>query len=70
MTQVSDPIDSDAHVAAVVDTVAAEHWRLSAAITTLPTAELQAQLLVLRLCAGLRENYWHRVPPLVWHTYA
>ncbi|GAB0492089.1 hypothetical protein MMPV_003348 [Pyropia vietnamensis] len=66
VTQFSVPLGSDAHVAAGVDALAEEQGRLSAAIAALPPAELQAQLLLLRLCSGPRPNYWLRALPLVW----
>ncbi|KAK1867171.1 hypothetical protein I4F81_009680 [Pyropia yezoensis] len=66
VTQFSVPLGSDAHVAAGVDALAEEQGRLSAAIAALPPAELQAQLLLLRLCSGPRPNYWLRALPLQW----
>jgi len=53
-------------VAAEVDSLAADHGYLTAAIVDLPRAELQSQLLLLRLCAGPQPNYWLRALPLVW----
>ena len=45
--------------------MAAEHRELVTAIAALPPTELQAQLLLLCLCAGPRANYWLRALPLV-----
>jgi len=63
--QFSVPLGDADFVAAGVDVVAVEHRALVAAIAVLPPAELQAQLLLLRLCAGRRANYWLRALPLV-----
>ena len=63
--QFSVPLGDADFVAAGVDVVAVEHRALVAAIAVLPPAELQAQLLLLRLCAGPRANYWLRALPLV-----
>lgn len=66
MTQFSVPLGSDAHVTAWVDALADEHGRLLAAIEAPPPAQLQAQLLLLRVCASPRANYWLPALPLVW----
>jgi len=65
VVQFSVPLGGDDFVSAGVDAVAADHRKLVAAIAALPPAELQAQLLLLRLCAGPRANYWLRALPLV-----
>ena len=66
VTQFPLPLGTDAFVAAAVDRPAATHGALTDAIVALPPAELQAQLLLLRLCAGPQPNYWLRALPLVW----
>jgi len=63
--QFSVPLGDDDFVAAGVDAVAAEHRALISAIAAVPPAELQAQLLPFRLCAGPPSNYWPRALPLV-----
>jgi len=63
--QFSVPLGDDDFVSAGVDAVAAQHREPVAAIAALPLAELQAQLLLLRLCAGPRASYWLRALPLV-----
>eukprot|EP00170_Pyropia_yezoensis_P003798 contig_15889_g3809 len=60
------PYHDDAHVTAWVDALADEHGRLLAAIEAPPPAQLQAQLLLLRVCASPRANYWLPALPLVW----
>jgi len=67
--QVSIPLVSDDFVAAGVDSLAADHGRLTAVIVDLSRAELQSQLLLFRLCAGRQPNYWLRALPLVWDAW-
>ena len=64
--QLSIPIGTDSFVATAVDTLAADHRRLTEAIVALPRGELQSQLLLIRMCAGPQPNYWLRALPLVW----
>ncbi|GAB0494469.1 hypothetical protein MMPV_005762 [Pyropia vietnamensis] len=64
VVQFSVPLGGHAHVAAGVDRLVADQRRLVAAIAALPPEELQSQLLLLRLCAGPRANYWLRCLPL------
>jgi len=66
--QFSVPLGTDAFLAASVDRLAADQSRLVAAINALTPAELQSQLLLLRLCAGPRPNYWLRALPLARGT--
>jgi len=63
--QVSVPLGSDTFIAAEVDALAADHSRLTEAIVGPLRAELQSQLLLLRLCARPQQNYWLRALPLV-----
>lgn len=58
-------LGSHAYVIDAVDRLADEMWKLSDAIVALPSAALQAQLLLLRLTAGPRSKYWTRGLPLV-----
>jgi len=64
--QFSVPVGTVAFMASAVDGLAEEQARLVAAIIALPPAELQSQLLLLRLCAGPRPNYWLPALPLEW----
>ncbi|GAB0498744.1 hypothetical protein MMPV_010093 [Pyropia vietnamensis] len=64
VVQFSVPLGGHAFVAAGVDRLVADQRRLVAAIAALPPEELQSQLLLLRLCAGPRANYWLRCLPL------
>jgi len=64
VTQLSVPIGSREYVSAGVEARVAEQRKLTAAIAALPPSALQTQLLLLRLCAGPRANYWLRGLPL------
>lgn len=64
VVQFSVPLGGAAFVSAGVDGLVADQRRLVAAIAALPAEELQSQLLLLRLCAGPRANYWLRCLPL------
>ena len=61
---VSVPLGSPAFVAAAVAERVGGQRRLTDAIAALPPSALQTQLLLLRLCAGPRANYWLRALPL------
>jgi len=64
--QFSVPVGTDAFMASAVNGLAAEQARLVDAVVALSAAELQSQILLLRLCAGPRPNYWLRALPLEW----
>ena len=66
VVQFSVPLGTDAFMSAAVDQLVVDQRGLTAAITALPAAELQSQLLLLRLCAGPQPSYWLRALPLVW----
>jgi len=51
-------------VSAAVRALVAEQRRLTEVIAALPPSALQTQLLLLRLCAGPRANYWLLALPL------
>jgi len=63
--QFSFPLGTDNFVAAEVDSLVADHGCLTTAIVDLPRAELQSQLLLLRLCAVPQPKYRLRALPLV-----
>lgn len=64
--QFSVPLVSPAFIASAVDKLATDRRGLDDAILSLPPAELQAQLLLLRCCEGPRLYYWLRALPLEW----
>jgi len=64
VTQFSVPLVSHAFVRAGVEALVVEQRRLTDAIAALPHSALQAQLQLLRLCAGPRAHYWLRALPL------
>lgn len=64
VVQLYASLGGPAFVEVARDRLTADQRRLSGAIADRPVGDLQSQLLLLRLCAGPRTNYWLPVLPL------